>query len=130
MAAGDPSRAPYLWVVTVVQTDHEGIGGPDFDDPSEERDKIPEPSLIHAELRYQAFATDLDYMWRWEIRCDGEFVQEGCSLSKRAAKEAVAHVIAFFRTQDASRGSPDDKTDEIRELLKGIGTPRSENPAD
>jgi methane monooxygenase component D len=92
-------------------------------------DEAP-PTLIHSDERYCAYASDLQYMWRWEILRNGEFVQEGCSLSERAAKEAVAHVISYFRSQDASRGTEGDKTDAIQNLLNGIGVARPIDAAD
>jgi soluble methane monooxygenase-binding protein MmoD len=80
-------------------------------------------TLIHADERYQAYTVDLEYMWRWEILRDGEFVQEGCSLSQDSAREAVAHVLSFFRRQDESAQTDGGKSEDIRALLRGIGTP-------
>lgn len=80
-------------------------------------------TLIHADERYQAYMMDLEYMWRWEILRDGEFVQEGCSLSQQSAREAVAHVLSFFRRQDDTSQNDGGKSEAIRALLRGIGTP-------
>jgi soluble methane monooxygenase-binding protein MmoD len=82
-----------------------------------------EQILIHADERYAAYTMDLEYMWRWEILRDGEFVQEGCSLSQESAREAVAHVLSFFRRQDEAAATPGDNGEELRQLLRGIGTP-------
>nr|AAC45293.1 orfY [Methylocystis sp. M] len=79
--------------------------------------------LIHADSRYAAYTMDLDYMWRWEILRDGEFIQEGCSLSQDSAREAVAHVLSHFRRQDEAAATPGDNSVEIRRLLRAIGTP-------
>jgi soluble methane monooxygenase-binding protein MmoD len=57
-------------------------------------------SEIFSEGRYRAFVQDLECMWRWEIHRDGEFIQEGCSLSESSSREAVGHVISFFRHRD------------------------------
>jgi methane monooxygenase component D len=84
-----------------------------------------EAVLLHADERYHAYGQDLEYMWRWEIHRDGEFVQEGCSLSESSAREAVSHVVAFFNTQDVARAAPGGDTDEIKKLLHeaGLGAP-------
>jgi methane monooxygenase component D len=118
-------RAPFVREADMTQAigDEQTLSGA-------EKEGSAASLLIHEEARYRAFAMDLDYMWRWEILRDGEFVQEGCSLSERAAREAVAHVIAHFRAQDVRRGAPGDRTDEIRELLKEIGTPQPIPAAD
>lgn len=83
--------------------------------------------LIHADSRYAAYTMDLDYMWRWEILRDGEFIQEGCSLSQDSAREAVAHVLSYFRRQDEAAATPGDNSVEIRRLLRAIGTPEPIN---
>lgn len=80
-------------------------------------------TLIHADERYQAYMMDLEYMWRWEILRDGEFVQEGCSLSQESAREAVAHVLSFFRRQDSAALNDGGRSEAIRALLREIGTP-------
>lgn len=89
--------------------------------PAGETDAV----LLHEDARYLAYGKDLEYMWHWEIHRDGEFVQEGCSLSEASAREAVAHVLAYFRQQDSARTAPGDKTDEICQLLRasGLGAP-------
>lgn len=92
-------------------------------EPNVEATTIDERILIHSDQRYAAYTQDLEYMWRWEILREGEFVQEGCSLSEESAREAVAHVLSFFRRQDESAGQPGDRGAEIRQLLRGIGTP-------
>jgi soluble methane monooxygenase-binding protein MmoD len=51
---------------------------------------------------YRAFVQDVECMWRWEIRRDGKLVQDGCSLSQDSSREAVDHVMAFFRIRDTS----------------------------
>ena len=81
--------------------------------------------LLHEDACYLAYGKDLEYMWHWEIHRDGEFVQEGCSLSENSAREAVAHVVSFFRQQDNARSIPGDKTEEIHQLLResGLGAP-------
>jgi methane monooxygenase component D len=85
----------------------------------------PAAVLIHTDGRYTAYGKDVEFMWRWEIQRDGEFVQEGCSLTERATHEAVAHVIRYMNRQDAARARPDDVTNEIRRLLReaGLGAP-------
>jgi len=88
----------------------------------------PEPVLIHQDSRYAAYVRDLQYMWHWEIRRDDEFVQEGCSLSEESSREAVAHVINFFHRRDQAKATPGDKTEEIQELLRGIGLPEPTKP--
>ena len=93
-----------------------------------EGDRDPEGILIHANSRYVAYVRDLEYMWRWEILRDGEFVQEGCSLSEESSREAVSHVLSFFHRQDFAKATPGDNTQEIQELLRGIGTPRPLRP--
>lgn len=45
---------------------------------------------------YTAYTEDLEFMWRWRIYRDEKLVQEGCSLTERASKHAVNHVMAFF----------------------------------
>ena len=89
-----------------------------------EGDRDPDGILIHADSRYVAYVRDLEYMWRWEILRDGEFIQEGCSLSEESSREAVSHVLSFFQRQDAARETPGDNTEEIQELLRGIGIPQ------
>ena len=66
---------------------------------------------IFSEGRYQAFVQDVECMWRWEIHRDGEFVQEGCSLSESSAREAVGYVISFFRRGDERRAEKSEKVD-------------------
>jgi methane monooxygenase component D len=78
---------------------------------------------IHSDARYTAYTIDLEYMWRWEIERDGEFVQEGCSLSMESAREAVAHVLSFFKRQDEAAERPGDNSAEIKRLLQALGTP-------
>lgn len=94
---------------------------------SAEHARAEQGILIHADSRYAAYTMDLEYMWRWEILRDGEFIQEGCSLSQDSAREAVAHVLSFFRRQDEAAGTPDDNSEEIRRLLRVIGTPEPIN---
>ncbi|MGO9774905.1 MAG: soluble methane monooxygenase-binding protein MmoD [Roseiarcus sp.] len=77
--------------------------------------------LIHADSRYTAYATDLEYMWHWEIIRDGEFVQEGCSLSETSSREAVTHVIRHFNMQDQASAEPGSNADAIRKLLLEVG---------
>ncbi len=91
-------------------------------------DAAAEAILIHQDSRYAAYGRDLEYMWHWEISCDGEFVQEGCSLSEESSREAVAHVINFFHRQDLAKATPGDKTEEIRKLLLEIGLPQPTKP--
>jgi soluble methane monooxygenase-binding protein MmoD len=55
--------------------------------------------------RYKAFVEDLEFMWRWKIHRDGEFVQEGCSLSESSSREAVGHVMEFYLRRDQSRAA-------------------------
>ncbi|PNG24692.1 soluble methane monooxygenase-binding protein MmoD [Methylocella silvestris] len=55
---------------------------------------------IFSEGRYRAFVQDLECMWRWEIHRDGDFVQEGCSLSESSSREAVGHVVSFYQRRD------------------------------
>ena len=93
-----------------------------------EGDREPEGILIHADSRYVAYVRDLEYMWRWEILRDGEFIQEGCSLSEESSREAVSHVLSFFHRQDIAKATPGDNTQEIQNLLRGIGTPQPLKP--
>lgn len=85
----------------------------------------PEAVMLYAESRYSAFGKDLEYMWHWEVLRDGEFVQEGCSLSESSAREAVSYVIRFFERQDHLRDAGNATVDEIRNLLReaGLGAP-------
>jgi|BarGraIncu00222A_1022003.scaffolds.fasta_scaffold45698_1 soluble methane monooxygenase-binding protein MmoD len=62
---------------------------------------------IFSEGRYRAFVQDLECMWRWEIHRDGEFVQEGCSLSESSSREAVGHVISFYQCRDLGQAAKD-----------------------
>ncbi|MHB8884721.1 MAG: soluble methane monooxygenase-binding protein MmoD [Methylovirgula sp.] len=55
--------------------------------------------------QYRVFVQDLECMWRWEIHRDGQFVQEGCSLSEGSSREAVGHVMSFYRRRDLGQGS-------------------------
>ncbi|MGA3064063.1 MAG: soluble methane monooxygenase-binding protein MmoD [Methylocystis sp.] len=84
----------------------------------------PGAMLIHSDSRYTAYATDLEYMWHWEIIRDGEFVQEGCSLSETSSREAVTHVIRHFNMQDQAKAEPGSNTDAIRKLLLEVGVPQ------
>lgn len=86
--------------------------------------------LLHAESRYAAYGKDLEYMWRWEVLRDGEFVQEGCSLSENSAREAVSYVIGFYQRQDIVRETRPGEIEEIQRLLTeaGLGTPRVIEP--
>ncbi|PWB94983.1 soluble methane monooxygenase-binding protein MmoD [Methylosinus sporium] len=88
-------------------------------EPTTEASRI----LIHSDARYEAFTVDLDYMWRWEILRDGEFVQEGCSLSFDSSRKAVAHVLSHFKRQDEAAQRPGDNSAEIKRLLQSLGTP-------
>ncbi|WP_036296715.1 soluble methane monooxygenase-binding protein MmoD [Methylosinus sp. PW1] len=88
-----------------------------------EREAEEQRILIHADSRYAAYTMDLDYMWRWEILRDGEFVQEGCSLSLDSAREAVSHVLRFFQRQDEAAAQPGGNSAEIKRLLQTLGTP-------
>ncbi|MCK5889755.1 MAG: soluble methane monooxygenase-binding protein MmoD [Methylococcales bacterium] len=45
---------------------------------------------------YTAYTEDLEFMWRWTIYRDEKLIQEGCSLTERASRHAVNHVMAFF----------------------------------
>ena len=67
---------------------------------------------IFSEGRYRAFVQDVECMWRWEIHRDGAFVQEGCSLSKSSAREAVGYVISFFRRGDERKTEKSDEAGE------------------
>ena len=58
------------------------------------------PIEIFDDGRYRAFVQDLDCVWRWEIYRDGLFVQEGCSLSEGSSREAIGHVMSFYRQRD------------------------------
>jgi soluble methane monooxygenase-binding protein MmoD len=55
---------------------------------------------IEAGGRYGAVIEDLGFMWRWSLYRDREMCQHGCSLSERASREAVAHVLAFYGIRD------------------------------
>jgi soluble methane monooxygenase-binding protein MmoD len=57
---------------------------------------------ICREGSYRAVVEDLGFMWRWNIYRDGEMCQEGCSLSEGSSREAVRHVMAFYRLKDES----------------------------
>jgi soluble methane monooxygenase-binding protein MmoD len=58
------------------------------------------PFEIFNDGRYCAFVQDLECVWRWEIHRDGLSVQEGCSLSEGSSREAVGHVMSFYRRRD------------------------------
>jgi soluble methane monooxygenase-binding protein MmoD len=60
------------------------------------------PFEIFNDGQYNAFVQDVECMWRWEIHRDGQLVQDGCSLSEGSSREAVGHVMAFYRRRDAS----------------------------
>jgi methane monooxygenase component D len=98
----------------------------DFEARGEGRDPAADPNamLLHASTHYAAYGRDLEYMWHWEILRDGDFVQEGCSLSERSAREAVALVVRFFERQDCASASGVN-VDGIRNLLRdaGLGAP-------
>ncbi|QXX76071.1 soluble methane monooxygenase-binding protein MmoD [Methylovirgula sp. HY1] len=63
------------------------------------------PIEIFNDGRYRALVQDLECMWRWEIHRDGQFVQEGCSLSEGSSREAVGHVMSFYRRRDLGQRS-------------------------
>ena len=50
--------------------------------------------------RYSAVIEDLGFMWRWSLFRGPEMCQHGCSLTERASREAVAHVLAFYGIRD------------------------------
>ncbi|MDD5034387.1 MAG: soluble methane monooxygenase-binding protein MmoD [Methylococcaceae bacterium] len=52
--------------------------------------------LIAQNGAYQAYAKELEFMWRWIIACDGHVVQEGCSISLESSVHSVRHVLAFY----------------------------------
>ena len=56
---------------------------------------------IQGDGRYSAVIEDLGFMWRWSLFRDGEMCQHGCSLSERASREAVGHVLAFYGIRDS-----------------------------
>lgn len=64
------------------------------------KDAASAPVEIFDDGQYRAFVQDLECVWRWEIHRDGQFVQEGCSLSEGSSREAVGHVMSFFRRRD------------------------------
>ena len=103
-----------------IQDSHAALDGDDL------LQEDPEAILIHSDARYAAFGKDVEFMWRWEIFRDGEFVQEGCSLSENSAREAVAYVIRYMHRQDAGRGVAGGASDEIQKLLResGLGAPK------
>ncbi|MFO1126237.1 MAG: soluble methane monooxygenase-binding protein MmoD [Methylocystis sp.] len=104
------------------------------DTHGEARDPAADPTamLLHESTRYAAYGRDLEYMWHWEILRDGEFVQEGCSLSENSAREAVALVVRFFERQDRSRESGAVDVEGIQNLLReaGLGAPQVAPGAD
>ncbi len=55
---------------------------------------------IEACGRYSAVIEDLGFMWRWSLYRGREMCQHGCSLSERASREAVSHVLAFYGIRD------------------------------
>ena len=99
----------------------------DMCEPQHESDHSVAPNavLIHADSHYVAYVTDLDFMWRWEIWREGEFAQEGCSLSEESSKEAVSHVLSFFRRLDLAKEVPGDNSHKIQNLLRGVGESNS-----
>lgn len=58
------------------------------------------PFEVFNDGEYRAVVQDLECVWRWEIHRDGQFVQEGCSLSEGSSREAVGHVMSFYRRRD------------------------------
>jgi soluble methane monooxygenase-binding protein MmoD len=56
---------------------------------------------IQGDGRYSAVIEDLGFMWRWSLFRGGEMCQHGCSLSERASREAVGHVLAFYGIRDS-----------------------------
>jgi len=81
----------------------------------------PNAVLIHADNRYVAYATDLEYIWHWEICRDGEFVQEGCSLSESSSREAVSHVLKHYQLQEQAKAMPGSNAEAIQNLLLEVG---------
>jgi soluble methane monooxygenase-binding protein MmoD len=67
------------------------------------------PIEIFNDGQYRAHVQDLECMWRWEIRRDGQFVQEGCSLSEGSSREAVGHVMSFYRRRDQRQSGEPSK---------------------
>ena len=56
---------------------------------------------IEGDGRYSAVIEDLGFMWRWSLFRGREMCQHGCSLSERASREAVGHVLAFYGIRDS-----------------------------
>lgn len=52
---------------------------------------------------YTAYTEDLEFMWRWTIYREDKLIQEGCSLTKDAARRAVNHVIEFFHISEKNK---------------------------
>ncbi|BBA32730.1 hypothetical protein sS8_0765 [Methylocaldum marinum] len=52
--------------------------------------------LIAHERGYEAYAKDMDCVWRWVIVRDGQVMQEGCSISLSSSIRSVQHVLAFY----------------------------------
>lgn len=52
--------------------------------------------LIAYECGYEAYAKDMDCLWRWVIVRDGQVMQEGCSISLASSIRSVRHVLAFY----------------------------------
>jgi len=72
---------------------------PGFGDVERGAHAVRQQLLLRKANGYRAYAFDLDYLWRWEIRQgDGVMVQSGCSISLASAREAVDHVFAYYRT--------------------------------
>jgi soluble methane monooxygenase-binding protein MmoD len=56
---------------------------------------------IEGDGRYSAVLEDLGFMWRWSLFRGPERCQHGCSLTERASREAVDHVLAFYGVRDS-----------------------------
>lgn len=53
--------------------------------------------LLYDNDNYTAYTEDLEFMWRWTIYQDEKLIQEGCSLSLNSSRDAVNHVLAYFK---------------------------------
>lgn len=99
-----PRSRQVVWDLPFDQPEDDLVEDPIDDDFTDEE------MLLQCTGRYQAYARDLGFAWRWEIHRDDEGpIQFGGSLTLGSAREAVGHVLAYFCALDANptpRGEP------------------------
>jgi soluble methane monooxygenase-binding protein MmoD len=66
---------------------------------------VLERHSIEGDGPYSAVVEDLGFMWRWSLFRGHEMCQHGCSLTERASREAVGHVLAFYGIRDGGKAA-------------------------